>query len=46
MQVLGKLYDLLNSLPFLLIRAYSWDPVTGLGTPNFPKMLKLFLDLP
>jgi len=20
----------------------GWDPVTGLGTPNFPKMLKLF----
>jgi tripeptidyl-peptidase-1 len=24
----------------------GWDPVTGLGTPNFPKMLDLFLDLP
>ncbi|KAF2121046.1 peptidase S8/S53 domain-containing protein [Lophiotrema nucula] len=23
----------------------GWDPVTGLGTPNFPKMLKLFLSL-
>lgn len=24
----------------------GWDPVTGLGTPNFPKMLALFLSLP
>ena len=24
----------------------GWDPVTGLGTPNFPKMLTYFLDLP
>jgi len=24
----------------------GWDPVTGLGTPNFPKMLDLFLRLP
>lgn len=23
----------------------QWDPVTGLGTPNFPKMLKLWLNL-
>lgn len=23
----------------------GWDPVTGLGTPNFPKMLELFLAL-
>jgi tripeptidyl-peptidase-1 len=23
-----------------------WDPATGLGTPNYPKMLKLFLELP
>ena len=22
--------------------AVGWDPVTGLGTPNFPKLLKLF----
>ena len=22
------------------------DPVTGLGTPNYPKMLELFLSLP
>ncbi|KAK8009688.1 Aldo/keto reductase [Apiospora arundinis] len=26
--------------------APGWDPVTGLGTPNFPKMLDLFLRLP
>ncbi|ORY14368.1 peptidase S8/S53 domain-containing protein [Clohesyomyces aquaticus] len=24
----------------------GWDPVTGLGTPNYPKMLNLFLHLP
>lgn len=24
----------------------GWDPVTGLGTPNYPKMLDLFLWLP
>lgn len=26
--------------------APGWDPVTGLGTPNFPRMLELFLSLP
>ncbi len=24
----------------------GWDPVTGLGTPSFPKMLALWLGLP
>lgn len=24
----------------------GWDPVTGLGTPNYPKLLDLFLNLP
>jgi len=24
----------------------GWDPTTGLGTPNYPKLLKLFLGLP
>jgi tripeptidyl-peptidase-1 len=24
----------------------GWDPVTGLGTPDYPKMLDLFLGLP
>ena len=24
----------------------GWDPLTGLGTPNYPKMLKVFLELP
>lgn len=24
----------------------GWDPVTGLGTPNYPKMLEFFLQLP
>lgn len=23
----------------------GWDPVTGLGTPNYPKMLKLFMSI-
>ena len=26
--------------------APGWDPVTGLGTPNYPKLLELFLSLP
>lgn len=24
----------------------GWDPITGLGTPNYPRMLELFLSLP
>lgn len=24
----------------------GWDPVTGLGSPNYPKLLELFLSLP
>jgi tripeptidyl-peptidase-1 len=24
----------------------GWDPLTGLGTPNYPKLLKIFLALP
>jgi len=24
----------------------GWDPVTGVGTPNFKKLLKIFLQLP
>lgn len=24
----------------------GWDPVTGLGSPNYPKMLELFMRLP
>jgi tripeptidyl-peptidase I len=24
----------------------GWDPVTGLGTPNFPRMLEIFMSLP
>jgi tripeptidyl-peptidase-1 len=23
----------------------DWDPVTGLGTPNYPAMLELFISL-
>jgi hypothetical protein len=26
--------------------AHRWDPATGLGTPNYPKLKKLFLSLP
>ena len=26
--------------------ARGWDPVTGLGTPKFPKLLERFLELP
>lgn len=26
--------------------APGWDPVTGLGTPDYPKMLELFMSLP
>ncbi|CAK4031335.1 alkaline serine protease [Lecanosticta acicola] len=26
--------------------ATGWDPVTGLGTPNYPAMLELFMGLP
>ena len=26
--------------------AQGWDPVTGLGTPNYPLMRELFLALP
>ena len=24
----------------------GWDPVTGLGTPNYPAMLALYMSLP
>ena len=24
----------------------GWDPATGLGTPNYPKMLEYFMSLP
>ena len=26
--------------------ASGWDPVTGLGTPNYPALLKVFMALP
>ncbi|PON25332.1 hypothetical protein TGAM01_v205626 [Trichoderma gamsii] len=26
--------------------AEGWDPITGLGTPNYPKMLDVFMSLP
>ncbi|OAA66529.1 alkaline serine protease [Niveomyces insectorum RCEF 264] len=28
------------------LAAKGWDPVTGLGTPKFPELVKLFLSLP
>jgi len=34
------------SLRLLANACLGWDPVTGLGTPNYPKMLKLFMSLP
>ena len=24
----------------------GWDPVTGLGSPRYPELLKVFMDLP
>ena len=33
-------------LTFHLLNIDRWDPVTGLGTPNYPKMLDLFMSLP
>lgn len=32
-----------ENIPLTMTR---WDPVTGLGTPNYPKMKALFLSLP
>lgn len=47
----GVLNDITNgtnpgcgTLGFFAVK--GWDPVTGLGTPNYPKMLELFLSLP
>ncbi|CAD6587950.1 MAG: hypothetical protein CYPHOPRED_004177 [Cyphobasidiales sp. Tagirdzhanova-0007] len=28
------------------VTAAGWDPVTGLGTPNYPELLHPFLNLP
>jgi len=36
----------ITSLLTLPSIALGWDPSTGLGTPNYPKMLELFLSLP
>ena len=33
-----------NTLAFSAVE--GWDPVTGLGTPNYPKMLEYFMSLP
>jgi tripeptidyl-peptidase-1 len=30
----------------ILTRIYSWDPLTGLGTPQYPLLEQLFLSLP
>ncbi|KAK8009372.1 hypothetical protein PG991_011923 [Apiospora marii] len=32
--------------PMAFPAAPGWDPVSGLGTPDFPKMLELFMSLP
>jgi hypothetical protein len=39
------MYSLFIAANIVLIK-YRWDPVTGLGTPNFPKMLEYYLSLP
>jgi hypothetical protein len=39
------MYSLFIAANIMLIK-YRWDPVTGLGTPNFPKMLEYYLSLP
>ncbi|CZR67423.1 related to serine protease [Phialocephala subalpina] len=33
-----------NTIGFSAVK--GWDPVTGLGTPNFPKMLEYYMSLP
>lgn len=40
----GNLSPSLNRLTSLT--SHRWDPATGLGTPNYPKMKELFLSLP
>ena len=45
------LNDITNGTNFACFEAgfnavKGWDPVTGLGTPNYPKMLELFMRLP
>ena len=45
------LNDITNGTnPGCLTKGFSavegWDPVTGLGTPNYPKMLELYMSLP
>lgn len=32
--------------PMAFPAAAGWDPVSGLGTPDYPKMLELFMSLP
>lgn len=53
--VLYKNTDIFNDITLghsagCLTSGYSatpgWDPTTGLGTPNYPDMLKVFMDLP
>lgn len=47
-QVLNDITNGTN--PGCLTQGFSavkgWDPVTGLGTPNYEKMLKLYMSLP
>ncbi|TGO32531.1 hypothetical protein BHYA_0309g00090 [Botrytis hyacinthi] len=47
----GALHDIVNGTNvgcgtegFAAVK--GWDPATGLGTPNYPKLLKLFMELP
>lgn len=49
-QLLGKLQFTCHKNAVMISDADtnfpSWDPVTGLGTPNYPKMKDLWLSLP
>ncbi|KAF2669928.1 subtilisin-like protein [Microthyrium microscopicum] len=40
----GRNLDCSNQTAFTASK--GWDPVTGLGSPNFPKMLEIFMKLP
>jgi tripeptidyl-peptidase-1 len=47
----GALNDIINGTnPGCGVQGFpavvGWDPSSGLGTPNYPKLLKLFLSLP
>jgi tripeptidyl-peptidase-1 len=39
-------FNLGCNLTTAFVATKGWDPVTGLGTPNYPKMQQVFLSLP